>query len=492
MKIKRLLVATPQGASGALDKESRFVFNYDTAERACEVSLAMPIRAESYASSTLLTPFAMNKPEGWLYQQIVGRMAKFEQVDDMRLLAIIGSNQIGRLSFALPDAPRPSTRAQIGLKELLKQAPTKALFDSLVELYFESGISGVQPKVMLPDADKLVLSVLPRQNKFELSASPRQNKSRRTGDTEDKSRRTGDTEDKSRRTGDTEDKSRRTGDTEDNTPTSRATVLQHDLIVKSGGRDYPHLTENEFLCMDAARRAGIRVPNFWLSEDNGLFVMERFDLQSNPQANQQAGAGSEYNAKQVGVGYFAKAKQLGFEDMSVLMDKSPDAQGHYKYLGSYENIVRVIRAYCRGGEGLASSQRFFEYLALCVMVRNGDAHLKNFGLLYEHPSAETSPTLAPLYDVVTTTVYRYRDYRSERPLIDRTLALKLNKEKRYPSRLELLKFGADVCHVRDPAQVIERIASAMSATLLAHRDRIDGSFLQQLTREWDGGRLAVS
>ena len=404
MKIKRLLVASSQGASGVLEKDSRFVFNYNTAERACEVSLSMPIRAESYASGALLTPFAMNKPEGWLYQQIVGRMAKFEHVDDMRLLAIVGNNQIGRLSFAMPGAPRSQARAQIGLKELLKQAPTKALFDFLVELYFESGISGVQPKVMLPDADKA--------------------------------------------------------------PNSKVTVLQPDLIVKSGGPEYPHLTENEFLCMDAARRAGISVPNFWLSEDGGLFIMERFDLQG--------------------------TKRLGFEDMSVLMDKAPDTQGHYKYLGSYENIIRVIRAYCRGGEGLASSQRFFEYFALCVMVRNGDAHLKNFGLVYEHPTAATSPTLAPLYDVVTTTVYGYRDYRSERTLIDRTMALKLNKEKRYPNRQELLKFGADVCHVRDPATVIERIASAMSDTLMAHRDRIDSAFLQQLTREWDGGRLAIT
>jgi serine/threonine-protein kinase HipA len=404
MKIKRLIVATPQGESGVLDKESRFVFNYSSTERNCEVSLTMPIRAESYASGALLTPFAMNKPEGWLYQQIVGRMAKFEQVDDMRLLSIIGSNQIGRLNFALPDTPRAPSRAQIGLKELLKQAPTQALFDFLVELYFASGISGVQPKVLLPDADKA--------------------------------------------------------------PDSKATVLQPDLIIKSGGREYPHLTENEFLCMDAARRAGIRVPNFWLSADGGLFVMERFDLHG--------------------------SQRLGFEDMSVLMDKAPDAQGHYKYQGSYENIVRVIRAYCQGGEGLASAQRFFEYLALCVMVRNGDAHLKNFGLLYEHPTATASPTLAPLYDVVTTTVYAYRDYRSERTLVDRTLALKLNKEKRYPSRQELLKFGADVCHVRDPAQVIARIAQAMSETLVAQRDRIDSVFLQQLTREWDGGRLALA
>ena len=93
---------------------------------------------------------------------------------------------------------------------------------------------------------------------------------------------------------------------------------------------------------------------------------------------------------------------------------------------------------------------------------------------------------------MTTTVYGYRDYRSERTLVDRTMALKLNKEQRYPTRAELLKFGADVCHVRDPAQIIERIANAMSETLLAHRDQIDSAFLKQITSEWDGGRFAIA
>jgi serine/threonine-protein kinase HipA len=97
-----------------------------------------------------------------------------------------------------------------------------------------------------------------------------------------------------------------------------------------------------------------------------------------------------------------------------------------------------------------------------------------------------------LYDVVTTTVYAYRDYRSERTLVDRTLALKLNKDKRYPTRQQLLKFGADVCHVRDPQQVIERIATAMSETLAANSERIDREFLRQLTSEWDGGRRSVA
>jgi serine/threonine protein kinase HipA of HipAB toxin-antitoxin module len=35
-------------------------------------------------------------------------------------------------------------------------------------------------------------------------------------------------------------------------------------------------------------------------------------------------------------------------------------------------------------------RRLFEYVAFTVMVRNGDGHLKNFGLLYEHPGERRS------------------------------------------------------------------------------------------------------
>jgi serine/threonine-protein kinase HipA len=47
MKIKQLQVGTPQGDAGLLTKESRYAFNYQSAARDREVSLTMPIRAES-------------------------------------------------------------------------------------------------------------------------------------------------------------------------------------------------------------------------------------------------------------------------------------------------------------------------------------------------------------------------------------------------------------------------------------------------------------
>lgn len=41
------------------------------------------------------------------------------------------------------------------------------------------------------------------------------------------------------------------------------------------------------------------------------------------------------------------------------------------------------------------------------LLRNGDAHLKNFAILYDKDYTDAS--LAPIYEVVTTTVYNPKD-----------------------------------------------------------------------------------
>lgn len=334
MKIKQLQVSTPSGTAGLLHRESQFVFNYNTTSRINEVSLTMPIRARSYAGNPLMPVFAMNLPEGYLYDVIARRLAKHEAIDDMRLLSITGRQQIGRLQFVQPGAQWQDTPPSIGLARLLHESASDEMFAFLVDTHFQSGISGVQPKVLMPDADSMA--------------------------------------------------------------GERVTVIQPDLIVKAAGTDYPQLTQNEFLCMEAARRAGIRVPEFWLSDDGGLFIMRRFDLAPH---------------------------RLGFEDMAVLMGKPRDAQGHYKYTESYEAIARVI-SHFSGAMAPANLEAFFEYLVLSILVRNGDAHLKNFGMLYTDPTTDDR-RLAPLYDVVTTSVYPHVNLRTGDVRHDRTLALKL-------------------------------------------------------------------
>ncbi len=44
------------------------------------------------------------------------------------------------------------------------------------------------------------------------------------------------------------------------------------------------------------------------------------------------------------------------------------------------------------------------FAAVCSVERRGDAHLKNFGMLYTSPS---DVRLSPMFDVVTTTIYKY-------------------------------------------------------------------------------------
>lgn len=402
-KVKLLNVMTPQGYSGDLSKGSQFSFAYASAEAPREVSLVMPYDPTPSVSNVLHPIFDMNVPEGFLADQIKRRMARHMQVDDMRLLSVIGGNQIGRLSYVNPVEALTTVRAQVGLQDILSADTSQSVFDFLVDTYFESGISGVQPKVLVPDLDKL------------------------TGD--------------------------------------RKTMLSSDLIVKSGAEEYAHLAQNEFLCLEAARLAGLETPPFWLSENGELFVMERFDL--------------------------TPSGRLGFEDMAVLLGLYKDPHDNYKYSQSYETLAAVVNQVCRHAEPVRELERFFSSVCLSVMVRNGDAHLKNFGVIYTHPDALETVRLAPVFDVTTTTVYEHYNPKSGRSLVDRTLAIKMNKVKTYPDRQQLIEFGRKHCGVDKPALIIERIADAMDQALAINEHRIDGELLKGMRAEWDGGRLAA-
>jgi serine/threonine-protein kinase HipA len=413
-KIKRLTVTTPQGTAGELHKASRYAFNYTTTDDTREVSLIMPLRAESYADTALPTIFAMNKPEGYLADRLWERFGKEFDLDDMRLLAITGANQIGRLRYAEPGREQPLARPNVGLDTLLASGASEELFEYLVNAYLTSGISGFQPKVMIPDANAVLVTTP--------SATP-----------------------------------------EARSLIERSTAITPDLIVKSAGHDYPYLAQNEFLCMSAAKKAGLLVPDFWLSDDGSLFVMRRFDLRGPAQT------------------------QLGFEDMAVLLRKT----ALQKYQSSYEQVAQIIALMCleNAPDSLA---RYFDYLALSVMVRNGDAHLKNFGLLYDYPNG-AAPALSPLYDVVTTSAYDIEDPQSGRKLTDRKLALKLNKVLTYPDRKALLQFARLHCGIglHEAARSLDRIATAVEETLLAERHRVESQFMQRMQQEWQSGLFSL-
>ncbi len=184
---------------------------------------------------------------------------------------------------------------------------------------------------------------------------------------------------------------------------NKATLKLDDYIVKAWGHDYPQLALNEFFCMLVVKEAGINVPEFYLSDDETLFVMKRFDITES-------------------------GRFLGFEDMCVLQAKQRDD----KYSGSYELVAKTIKLFTSPDSRMASLQQYFKMVVLNNRLQNGDAHLKNFGLIYEDVA---SIRLAPAYDVVCTTAYVKNDIA----------ALTLLGSKKWWSREFLIRFGVESC-----------------------------------------------
>lgn len=219
-----------------------------------------------------------------------------------------------------------------------------------------------------------------------------------------------------------------------------AALATSELIVKSGGADYPGLAVNEYVCMQIARRAGLPVPEFFLSENTELFVMRRFDRTSAGEA-------------------------LGFEDMAALMGRGADE----KYMGSYEQIAKVIRLFCAAEAQAAGLSQLFDQVALSCMVGNGDAHLKNFGLLYSDPTTANT-RLAPVYDIVCTTAYLPED----------SLALTLGGTKSlFAARTNLHAFGESL-GLKDLRDRFDRLITAAQAVLSENRELL--GFFAQIDR----------
>ncbi len=205
----------------------------------------------------------------------------------------------------------------------------------------------------------------------------------------------------------------------------RATLRGRQLIVKVDSAEYPHLAENEYHCLSIATSCPslLTVPPFHLSADRRRLAIERFDIS-------------------------VDGSYLGFEDMVALQGRVNDD----KYEGSYEIIAATIRHNCTPLLVAESLRRYFASVVFAVAVRNGDAHLKNFGLLYTDPSSEDC-ALSPMFDQVSTTCYIARD----------TLALRLARSKAWPSRKVLEGFGRTHCGVSRPDLIIDEIVAAIAA-----------------------------
>jgi serine/threonine-protein kinase HipA len=399
----------PVGRLTREDPVNRFAYD-EHVPPAQAVSLLMPVTESSYLAErpTVLHPvFDMSLPEGPLREAIVSMFAKALPIfDDLALLEVVGRSLIGRLQFS-PTGANLEEVPPHNLRDLLKHRGTGDLFHELLERYARySGVAGVQPKLLIRDNGSLPSTKL----------SPIE-----TG--------------------------------------ARITTQGTTHLVKTFDPvRYPGLAANEFLCLKAARLAGLDVPAAELSDDGRFLVVERFDLK-------------------------ADGHYLAFEDGCAIAGRlSRD-----KYEGSYEQLAASLTRVLRGPDGTqAELARFFRSLVLSVAVRNGDAHRKNFGVLYD--DATGSVWLAPTYDVVTTTAYLPND----------TLALMWDGTKRWPEKRTLERFGIQRCQLtlQGARSIIAEVAEAVDAAAkesdsVTQHDPLAAETIDRMRAAWTQGVVSL-
>jgi serine/threonine-protein kinase HipA len=340
------------------------------------VSVTMPVRLPSWDVQYGLHPiFEMNLPEGVLRERLRLAFAKATGTfDEFDLLSVVGRSQVGRLRYTGQKEQLQEDVPFQSVDEILEKRRGGDLFRYLLDKFASfSGISGVQPKIMVRDeAASVPLNMAEHRR---LSQSYR-------------------------------------GATH---------------IVKFWEQnEYPQLAANEYFCLKVAEKSGLEVPRYRLAEDALALVIDRFDLRSD-------------------------GTYRGFEDFCVLNARRTEE----KYRGSYEtSIMKRFSEFANSPHVSEDLERLFTLIVINCTLRNGDAHLKNFGIIYDDVLGEAR--LAPVYDLVTTSVYLPKD----------CMALTLNGTTKWPRAKELqrlgeTRMGASPARVRE---IIGRIGEAIVAT----------------------------
>jgi serine/threonine-protein kinase HipA len=156
-----------------------------------------------------------------------------------------------------------------------------------------------------------------------------------------------------------------------------------DWIIKLPSARHPDLPEAEFAAMSLASALGMEVP------DIDLLPLDQIE-----------GLPDEIN--RYGTSAYAIRRFDRTESGPVHIEDFAQVYGVYadeKYENaSYREILSVLAV----ETDEASVVEFIRRLTYCVLIGNGDMHLKNWSLIY---SDRRRPLLAPAYDLLSTVAY---------------------------------------------------------------------------------------
>ncbi|KQM77991.1 type II toxin-antitoxin system HipA family toxin [Xylophilus sp. Leaf220] len=180
-------------------------------------SLLMPVRTESYVYPELHPLFRMNLPEGFLLSVLQEQVGPHVGASPLSLLSVVGRNAIGRVKVATPGADPTQPPVPFDLQGVLRGDNSEEAFVDLVRRHAASGVSGVVPKFLSPNA----LGVH-----------------------------------------------------------GKGTLATERYIVKGTTARLPGVALNEHLCMEVSRQAGFPTATTEVSDDGQALVVHRFDFEA--------------------------------------------------------------------------------------------------------------------------------------------------------------------------------------------------------------------
>ena len=167
-----------------------------------------------------------------------------------------------------------------------------------------------------------------------------------------------------------------------------------DVILKIEPIGYEGVLALEALCLDVHRELGFDVPQFWLSEIDGMRVLaiKRFDRVEHNGENYPIPMESFYSVFAIGDKYFQSNTDTDLEEIAYRIAR----------LAKVANLdVRAIQ------------QELYKRLIVALFTGNGDLHLENVSFL----GGASNVSLSPVYDPAPMRAWSRHNARFAIPLI---------------------------------------------------------------------------
>ena len=177
-------------------------------------------------------------------------------------------------------------------------------------------------------------------------------------------------------------------------------------IIKPNIEGYTNTTLNELFCMKLAKACGLNAPECFIKtiNDKKFYVVERYDREKNN-------------------GLWTRIHQEDFcQILNILPENKYESDGGPSLASCFALLDKI-------SVSASSKIAFIDLVVFNYLIGNGDAHAKNFSILYKN----NIPELAPCYDLMCTAIMA--------PYYDKhIMAMKLGASKYYMSRVKRENF----------------------------------------------------